>query len=61
MVAGLFLVFFGILILLRPEILVAMIASVLIIAGLSIIMIAWRFKRIRRNVESRGLNWIFKY
>ena len=61
MITGLFFVILGFLIYRYPQILVAMISAVLIMFGLGIMATSWQFRRLRKQSQSRFMNWIIRY
>ena len=61
MMTGLFFVFLGLLILLYPQVLVAMLSALLILFGLGMMATAWQFRRLKRHSGSRLVNWIIRY
>lgn len=61
MVTGLFFIVIGILILLNPAVLVAMVALLFIMIGLGIMTMSWQFRRMRRRSESQFVNWIARF
>jgi len=61
MFTGLFFVFLGLLILLYPQILLFMFSGMLILFGLGMMAASWQFRRLKRESESRFINWIVRY
>ena len=61
MITGIFFILMGLLILIYPQILVAMISGMLILIGLIIISISMRFRRARRHAQSPFMDWIIRY
>ena len=61
MFTGLFFVVLGVLILLYPQILIAMVAVLFILFGLGMMAAAWQFRRLRRQSSSRFVNWIVRF
>ena len=61
MVTGLCVVLMGVLILFYPQILIVMLSSLLILFGLGIMATSWQFRRLRRQSESRFINWIVRF
>ena len=61
MITGRCFVILGVLILLHPQILVAMIAGVLILFGAGMMAAGWQFRRMRRSSQSRFMNWIIRF
>ncbi len=61
MFTGLFFVFLGLVILLYPQILIAMFSAILIVFGLGIMAASWQFRRFRKRSESPFFNWITRY
>jgi len=61
MVTGLLLILFGVLILLYPQLLVAMIAGLFMLFGFGMMVTAWQFRRLKRHSQSRFVNWIVRY
>ena len=61
MITGLCFVLMGILILLYPHILVVLFAGLLMLFGLGMIATSWQFRRMRRQSDSRFINWIVRF
>ena len=61
MITGLAFVLFGILILVYPQILAILFASVLMLFGLGMMATSWQFRRLRRESTSRFINWIVRW
>ena len=61
MATGLIFVLLGFLILLYPQILVAMISGVLVLFGFGIMATSWQFRRLRRQSNSQFINWITRF
>ncbi len=61
MFTGLFFIILGVLILLHPQILVAMIAGLLILFGAGMMAASWQFRRLRRQSQSHFMNWIIRF
>jgi len=61
MLTGLFFVILGAVILVYPQILVAMIAAVFVLFGLGMMAASWQFRRMKRESSSRLVNWIVRY
>jgi len=61
MITGLVFVVVGVLVLLYPQILVVMFSSLLILFGLGMMAASWQFRRMRKQPESRFINWIIRY
>ena len=61
MFTGLCFVILGLLILFYPQILVAMIAGLFVMFGLGMMATAWQFRRMRRQSQSRFINWIVRF
>ena len=61
MLTGLILILFGILVALVPQILVAIISTLLILVGLVICAMSWNWRRLRRKSQSSIVNWMFRF
>lgn len=61
MALGIFLILLGVLILAYPQILVAMIAGCFLLAGVTLVGIAWQFRRLKRHAQSRWMDWVIRY
>ena len=61
MLTGLTLILFGILVALLPQILVAIVSSMLILTGLGICAMSWNRRRLRRTSHSSIVNWMFRF
>ena len=57
MLSGLLLILMGILIYLRPQIVVALVSGFLIASGLTIMMISWRLRRMVQAGRQTGNAW----
>lgn len=57
MLSGLFLILTGILIYLYPRIVVAVFSGFLIMAGMTLVLISWRLRRIYRAAGRPGNAW----
>jgi hypothetical protein len=57
MITGLVIVLSGLLILLYPGILIVLTSSILILFGLGMMATSWQFRRLRKQSESRFINW----
>lgn len=58
---GLAFVLLGFTVLFYPQILVVIASSLLIIFGLGIMVTSWQFRRLKKQSESRFVNWIIRY
>lgn len=61
MATGLLFILFGVLILLYPQLLIAMIAGMFIVFGAGMMLTAWQFRRFKRSSQSKFVNWIVRY
>lgn len=61
MVTGFGFVVLGVLILLYPQILVAMVAGLLVLFGLGMMAASWQFRRLHKRANSAFMNWIIRY
>ena len=61
MVTGLVFILLGVMILLHPQILVAMVAGVFILIGLGMLAAGWQFRRLRRRSGSGFMNWLIRF
>ena len=61
MITGLAFILFGILVLVYPQILAILFASVLMLFGLCRMAPSWRFRRLRKRSGSRFLIWIIRW
>lgn len=61
MLTGLFFVLLGAIIMVYPQILVAMISAIFVLFGLGMMAAAWQFRRMKRQSSSRLVNWIVRY
>ena len=61
MMTGLFFILMGVLILLYPHILVVLFAGLLMLFGLGMMAASWQFRRMRKQSESRFINWIVRF
>ena len=61
MMTGLLLIVFGLLVAVFPQILVAMVSAILVLTGLSICLMSWQWRRVRRVSESPFVNWIVRW
>ncbi len=58
MVIGLFLIFSGVFIYLYPRVIVAMISGVMIAAGVIMILLHWRLRRMYRSPDQASNRWM---
>ncbi len=61
MTTGLCCILLGVLIFFYPQILIAMLSTLLILFGLGLMATAWQFRRLQRRSESRFINWIIRW
>jgi hypothetical protein len=61
MVIGLLLIAFGLLIALFPKILVAMIATMLILMGLGLCVTSMQWRRLRRDSSKGSFHWMLRF
>ena len=61
MVFGILLILFGVLIALFPQILVAIIATILIFSGTMVCVMSWRMKRFKRDSAGVFQQWIGRF
>jgi len=61
MITGLFVVGFGVLIALFPQLLSLMVAGVFVLFGLGMMATSWQFRRMQKQSESRFINWIIRW
>lgn len=61
MITGLVIVLVGIAILFYPGILIVLTSSILILFGLGMMVTSWQFRRLRKQSESRFINWIIRW
>ena len=61
MLIGFCVVLLGVLVLLYPQILVAMLSGLLIMVGLGIMAASWQFRRLRKQSASHVMNWIARW
>ena len=61
MITGLAFILFGILVLVYPQILAILFASVLMLFGLGMMATSWQFRRLRKRSGSRFINWIIRW
>ncbi len=61
MITGLCFVVMGALIWFYPQILVALFSAVLILFGLGLMATSWQFRRLRKQSQSRFINWMIRW
>jgi len=61
MVTGLIFVLIGLVILFYPQILIIMIASLFILFGFGLMATSWQFRRLRKQSQSRFVNWLIRW
>jgi hypothetical protein len=61
MITGLCFVLMGLVVLFYPQILVIMLSSLLILLGVGMMATSWQFRKLRKQSESRFINWIIRY
>ena len=58
---GNLIAFFGIFVLVYPQILAILFAAFLILFGVGMMATSWQFRRLRKRSESRFINWIIRW
>ena len=61
MIAGIFFIIAGILIALYPPLLSIIVATILIIIGISFVSISYRYKKIKKTVEDPFMNFFIRF
>ena len=61
MSAGLLLIAFGILVALFPQILVAIVSTILILMGLGLCLASWQWRRLRPRSHIPFVNWMIRW
>ena len=61
MITGLFFVLMGMLIFFYPRILEVFIATLLVLFGLGMMAASWQFRRMRKQSDSKFINWIVRF
>ena len=61
MMTGLLFVVMGVLILFYPRILEVFVAGLLMLFGLGAMATSWQFRRLRKQSQSRFINWIIRF
>ena len=61
MTTGIFFIVMGVLVAMFPQILIAIVSGLLILIGLIIMSISWRWRRLRRASESPVVNWMMRW
>jgi len=61
MVTGLIFILIGLIILFYPQILIIMIASLFILFGFGLMAMSWQFRRLRKQAQSRFVNWLIRW
>lgn len=58
---GILLVAFGVIVILVPQILIAMVATVLIVTGLLLCVTSWQWRRLRRPRDGTIIEWFLRF
>ena len=61
MITGLLFVVLGLAILFYPQILVAIVSTILVLFGLGLMATSWQLRRLQKQSGSRFINWIIRY
>jgi hypothetical protein len=61
MLTGLSFVLFGILVLIYPQLLAVLFALFLIVFGTGMMLASWQFRRLKKQTDSRFVNWLIRY
>ena len=59
--AGIILIFAGILLVLFPPLLAIIVATVLIVAGASLVAVAWHERKLQRHYRNPTIEFIFRH
>ncbi len=58
---GVLLIAFGVIVVLVPQILIAMVATVLIVTGLLMCVTSWQWRRLRRTRDGTIVEWFLRF
>lgn len=61
MITGLGFVVAGVLIWFYPQVLVAFVSALFVAFGVGMMATSWQFRRLRRQSDSRLINWIIRF
>ena len=61
MTFGLFLILIGVLIAVKPAVIIAMCSACFIAAGVIVCVVNWRWRRLRRRSGSPLVNWFIRW
>jgi len=61
MITGICFVLLGIAIVVYPQILIGLISGFLVLFGLGMMAAGWQFRKLKKQSDSRFINWIVRY
>ncbi|GEM_PF-3382818 len=61
MVAGVFLIAFGVLVAIYPHLLVAMVSTICILLGLGMCAVSWQWRSARRRSQGSFFKWMARF
>ena len=61
MTVGLLLILFGVLIAVKPVVIIALFSAFFIAAGVIVCVVSWRWRRLRRRSGSPLVNWLIRW
>ncbi len=61
MVTGFLLILFGVLVAIYPRILVAMVATILIVTGVGLCLLNWQWRRLGQKARGSWVNWMIRF
>ena len=61
MAMGVLMIAFGVMVILVTQILIAMVATVLIVTGLLLCVTTWQWRRLRRNRDHTIVEWFMRF
>lgn len=61
MAMGVLLIAFGVIVVFIPQILIAMVATVLIVTGLLMCATSWQWRRLRRRRDGTIVEWFLRF
>ena len=61
MSTGVLLIVFGLLVAVFPQILVAIVSGALVMMGLTLCLISWRWRKLQRRSDNPFVNWMIRW
>jgi hypothetical protein len=61
MITGLCIVLMGLLVIIYPQLLAILFGGLLVLFGLGMMAASWQFRKLKRQSDSRFINWIIRF